>query len=535
MANIVIDIAAEFVGNKAFKQADTATDRLTKNVKTLAKTFGVAFSTTAILAYGKASVKAAAADQKAQQQLALALKNVGLERTATSAETYIQRLQSEFGIVDDLLRPAYQSLAVATRDSAESQRLLNLALDISASTGKDLGSVTTALGRAFLGNNTAITRLGVGISKADLKTKSFKEITDDLSQTFKGSAKAASDTFAGSIAKLGVASANVQEIIGFGLIDSLKTLGGNTTIDDLADDMERAATNLADFLRGLSQIGTFEINNKTKSFFELLLTPFQRSFSAGPLGAITRIGATSRRASEVGAQKNPIQSGSYLTNQTKITKLTIAQTKAAQDQLKLAKAKSIFDLQKIQIEAALKGRISEEDRIRLKLMQAIESENISQIEKYTKLLDDAQKNTEKLVSTLAGIKPLDDIFKNFNFMSVKQQLDTLEGYFKSFVGSAASAFNALGASQRAALGGFVPFAGATNASLGITSTGGATTSMPSTVGLGTSGTGNQLPAGVTINTNVNTGIGDPETIARAVEDVIRQAVGRGTSSLLLPT
>jgi len=528
MANIMIDIAAEFVGNKAFKQADTATERLTKNVKTLAKTFGVAFSTTAVLAYGKASIKAAAADQKAQQQLALALKNVGLERNAASAETYIQRLQSEFGIVDDLLRPAYQSLAVATRDSAESQRLLNLALDISASTGKDLGSVTTALSRAFLGNNTALTRLGVGISKADLKTKSFKEITDDLSQTFKGSAKAASDTFSGSIAKLGVAAANVQEIIGTGLIDSLKTLGGNTTVNDLADDMERAATNLADFLRGLAQIGTFEISGKTKSFFELLLTPFQRSLSAGPLGAITRIGATSRRASEVGAQKNPIQSGSYLTNQTKITKLTIAQTKAAQDQLKLAKAKSIFDLQKIQIEAALKGKISEEDRIRLKLMQAIESENISQIEKYTKLLDEAQKNTEKLVSTLQGIKPLDDIFKNFNFMSVKEQLASLETYFKNFAGSAASAFNSLAASQRAALGGYVPFVGATNASLGITSNGGATTSMPSTVGLGTSGTGNQLPTGVTINNNINTGVGDPNAIAEAIEIVMVEAINRGT-------
>jgi hypothetical protein len=532
--SIIIDVAAEFTGKKAFKQAESATDKLTKSAKSLGRTLGISLGTAAILGYAKASVRAAAADQKAQQQLALALKNVGLERTAASAETYIQRLQSEFGIVDDLLRPAYQGLAVATRDSAESQRLLNLALDISASTGKDLGAVTTALSRAFLGNNTALSKLGVGISKADLKTKSFKEITDDLSQTFKGSAKAASDTFAGSIAKLGVASANVQEIIGIGLIDSLKTLGGNTTVNDLADDMERAATNLADFLRGLAQIGTFEISGKTKSFFELLLTPFQRSLSAGPLGAITRIGATSRRASEVSAQKNPIQSGSYLSNQTKITKLTIAQTKAAQDQLKLAKAKSIFDLQKIQIEAALKGKISEEDRIRLKLMQAIESENISQIEKYTKLLDDAQKNTEKLVSTLAGIKPLDDIFKNFNFMSVKEQLASLESYFKNFAGSAASAFNSLAASQRAALGGFVPFAGASNASLGITSNGGATTSMPSTVGLGRTGTGNQLPAGVTINTNVNTGIGDPETRARAVEDVIRQAVQRGTSSLLLP-
>jgi hypothetical protein len=523
MANIMIDIAAEFVGNKAFKQADTATERLTKNVKTLAKTFGVAFSTTAVLAYGKASIKAAAADQKAQQQLALALKNVGLERNAASAETYIQRLQSEFGIVDDLLRPAYQSLAVATRDSAESQRLLNLALDISASTGKDLGSVTTALSRAFLGNNTALTRLGVGISKADLKTKSFKEITDDLSQTFKGSAKAASDTFAGSIAKLGVAAANVQEIIGTGLIDSLKTLGGNTTVNDLADDMERAATNLADFLRGLAQIGTFEISGKTKSFFELLLTPFQRSLSAGPLGAITRIGATSRRASEVQAQKNPIQSGSYLTNQTKITKLTIAQTKAAQDQLKLAKAKSIFDLQKIQIEAALKGKISEEDRIRLKLMQAIESENISQIEKYTKLLDEAQKNTEKLVSTLQGIKPLDDIFKNWNFMSVKEQLASLQTYFNNFAGSAASAFNALSQAQQAALGGYKPFVGAT-----IPSVASSNQSMPSTVGLGTSGTGNQLPAGVTINNNINTGVGDPNAIAEAIEIVMVEAINRGT-------
>ena len=60
MANVMIDIAAEFVGNKAFKQADTATNKLTKNVKTLAKTFGVAFSATAVLAYGKAAVKAAA-------------------------------------------------------------------------------------------------------------------------------------------------------------------------------------------------------------------------------------------------------------------------------------------------------------------------------------------------------------------------------------------------------------------------------------------------------------------------------------------
>ena len=153
-ADVKIDIAAEFTGKKAFRQAETSTDKLSKSVKKLAGTLGLAFGTTAVLAYAKASVKAAAADQKAQQQLALALKNVGLERDAASAEGFIQRLQSEFGIIDDKLRPAYQALAVATKDTAETQRLLNLALDISAATGKDLGSVTGALSRAYLGNNT---------------------------------------------------------------------------------------------------------------------------------------------------------------------------------------------------------------------------------------------------------------------------------------------------------------------------------------------------------------------------------------------
>ena len=63
MSNIVIDIAAEFTGKNAFKKAETSTDKLSKNVKSLAKTLGAAFGTQQILAYGKAAVKAAAEDE----------------------------------------------------------------------------------------------------------------------------------------------------------------------------------------------------------------------------------------------------------------------------------------------------------------------------------------------------------------------------------------------------------------------------------------------------------------------------------------
>lgn len=528
--SIIIDVAAEFTGKKAFKQAESATDKLTKSAKSLGKTLGISLGTAAILGYAKASVRAAADDQKAQKQLALALKNVGLERDAASAESYIQRLQSEFGVVDDLLRPAYQQLAVATGDTAQTQKLLGLALDLSASTGKDLSSVTGALSKAYLGNNTALAKLGVGISKADLKTKSFEEITSQLAKTFKGAASASAATFAGSIAKLGVAAENVKEIIGKGIIDALVVLSGDKTVSNLATDMENLATYTADVIRG----------------FGLMAAAIQKIPGVGGLtGAnivqaipilgsyitlLNQAGAKTRRIEEVANQKNPIQSGSYLNKPTAtMTKLQKDNLKVTTAQLKLAKAKSIFDLQKIQIEAALKGKISEEERIRLKLMQAIESENIDQIDKYTKQLDEAQKKTGELVSTLQSIKPLDDIFKNWNFMSVKEQLASLSTYFNNFAGSAASAFASLGSAQKASLGGYVPFVGATNASLGITSNGGATTSMPSTVGLGTSGTGNQLPVGVTINTNIEGSIIAENDLNEAINKALAASGWAGTA------
>ena len=521
MSNVAINIAAEFIGKKAFKQAETSTDKLSRSVKKLAGAVGLAFGVGGI---GR-SVKAFAEDDKAAQALGQTLNNLGLAFGSSSATVngYISRLEQQTGVLDDELRPAMDRFLRATMSVTKSQELLNLALDISAGTGKSLTQVSQSLQKGYLGQTQALGRLGVGLSKAELTSSSFEEIQQKLSVLFAGQASVAAGTYAGEIAKLQVAVNNAKETIGKGFVDALKSASGSSTIDPVISGIGKIANAFAALTRE-----TGEFINITKSLFD----PKNFFFYNNPANGFKGMGNISTSVSSQDTQKaDAIAASKAAAAQLKATQ---ALTKSTKENLKLAKAKAIFDLQKIQIEAALKGKISEEDRIRLKLMQAIEDENISQIEVYTKLLDTAQKNTEKLVSTLQSIKPLDDIFKNWNFMSVKAQLDTLEGYFKSFAGSAASAFNSLGAAQKAALGGFVPFVGATNASLGITSNGGATTSMPSTVGLGTSGTGNQLPAGVSINTTVNTGVGDPETIARAVEDVIRQAVQRGTSSLLLP-
>lgn len=382
-ADVKIDIAAEFTGKKAFKQAETATDKLSNGVKSLAKTLGAAFGVQQVLAYGKASIKAAAEDEKAQKQLALALKNVGLGRDAATSEGFIQKLEKEFGILDDNLRPAYQQLAVATRDSAESQKLLQLALDISASTGKDLGSVTSALSKAYLGSNTALSKLGVGISKADLKSKSFQEITAELSKTFAGSATQSANTFQGSIDKLSVASNNAKEIIGQGLIAALQGLSEEEGINDLTADIEGFATEVSKAIQAvglllgllksapellakaggpifklpkaftgaifdLEKLSKFTAVGALSGLFDFLQKPVSGDSTAAGLAHLAELEAKYAASALKGGKKLTAEE----LKQLKAKQLKLAIDKA---NLALGKGSNVFDIEKIQLAAAEKS------------------------------------------------------------------------------------------------------------------------------------------------------------------------------------
>jgi hypothetical protein len=565
MASVFIDIAAEFTGKKAFKQAETSTEKLTKNVKQLAKTFGLAFGTAQVIAYGKASIKAAAADQKAQQQLALALKNVGLGRDAAASEEYIQRLQTEFGIVDDLLRPAYQALAVATGDTEESQRLLNLSLDISASTGRDLTAVTAALSRAYLGNNTALSRLGVGISKADLKAKSFEEITTQLQSTFAGSATAAANTFQGSIDKLAVASANASEIIGTGLIDALTKLGEDTSVADLAANMEKTALYIADVIRGVGVLA-----GKLKDL------PIIGNID---IGMIPIVGSYLTLLREAGKQA-PIQKASdnahlkSLQNQFTVTKKTTVQNKALTKEtaaqlknkrleqainkanLALNKGEEVFDLDKIQIAAALTSQAEQlgkatssaqvmqiandtarlnvkksilvlEDAIAAKDEQAIiaATNKLNADLKVLGALSGQNLKLQDIKSILDSLKPVDLInLTNLDAAIAKMmELLRLQGTKPSVSGGAVGGGSGAAVTQPRS----IAEVNAAVAELGLN------TQIQPNLREYTPNQG--MISGISPNgrefnftVNVNTGIGDPNAIAEAVTQVIQEAVDRGT-------
>jgi len=444
MANVMIDIAAEFVGNKAFKQADSATDKLTKNVKKLAGAFGLAFGTTQILAFGKAAVKAAAEDEKAQKQLALALKNVGLGRDAASSEDYIQRLQTEFGILDDKLRPAYQTLAVATQNTNEAQRLLNLSLDISAATGKDLASVTGALSRAYLGNNAALSRLGVGISNADLKAGKFEDIISQLEGTFKGAATEAANTFQGSIDKLAVASANASEIIGTGLIDALKGLGDQDSVDNLAKAMQDTAIYIADVIRGIGVLTEKLKGLPGVSGLNVGMIPILGSYLEilrGMGQAAAGSGINAQGLADL-ARLQSIYASRTLKTKTKLTAeeikaLKAARLKAAIDKANLAllKGEEVFDMDKIQVAAALTNQAEQLGKAtsQAQLLQIANDTARLNIKQSISNLEDAIAAKDE-AAIVAATKRLNEDLKIFSALSnqnvkladIKSILDSLK-------------------------------------------------------------------------------------------------------------
>jgi hypothetical protein len=569
-ADVRIDIAAEFVGKKAFKQADTATQKLTSGVKKLAGAIGLAYGTTAIIAFGKASVKAAAADQKAQQQLALALKNVGLGRDVATSEAYIQRLQSEFGIVDDLLRPSYQTLAIATRDSAEAQRLMGIALDVSAANSLDLGAVTKALSRAFLGNNTALSRLQVGISKADLKTKSFKEITDQLSATFAGSATTAANSYQGSMDKLAVATENFKESIGVGLIEALNILNGEQGIAKTTSEIDKLGIKLQNATIGAA----YFVDELKKIPGGSLLTSLLGKTFGDPLGIKTLINAFE----EFKQQPRPFSTGMTLSGQvqikqqTQITKLTkeqaAAQTKITKDKklqaaldkanLALNKGSEIFDMDKIQIAAALTNQAEQlgkatssaqvlqiaNDTARLNvkksilaLEDAIASKDEASIIKATEKLNADLKilgalsgqnvKLQDIKSILDSLKPADLInLANLDAAIAKMmELLKLQGT-KTLVPTTATTPS----TTTSAIQGATTIAG-TN--LSVAALGGVVTQILPNLKEFTPDQG--MISGISPNgreynysVTVNTGIGDPNAIAEAIENVLVEANYRGT-------
>jgi hypothetical protein len=419
MANVVIDIAAEYTGNKAFKQAETATQKLEKSVAKLGKQLAGVFAASKLYAFGKQSVKAFAADEKAARSLSLALANTGNAFAAIGVESFIADLQRATGVLDDELRPAFRTLITATGDVKKSQDALALALDISAGTGKDLGSVTAALAKGFSGQTTGLSRLGAGLDKATLKTGDMDVIVGELTDKFKGQALAAAQGYSGQMDILTVASNNAKEIIGKGLLDAMSEVAGDQGIGGAAKSMENFATQISDAIYGIGVL-TAKLKSLPGAGFIGDVLSAGAQFSG--LGLLSRYGKSQRAtpAQSPGERKKIDKiNADAIAIQKKLNGLKKIENDATArkivltgDQLALQELEKKFDVERIGLFAAMNQATDGETKMRLLSLIAIKDQNAAlagQIMKANQTTDAMEAFRQAI---LAAIRALLDKVQN---------------------------------------------------------------------------------------------------------------------------
>jgi len=178
MSNIVIDIAAQFTGKKAFKQAETSTEKLTKNVKKLAQAVGLGFGTAQVLAFGKASVKAALEAQAQQERLANLVKvTVGATDAQVQALNEQAAALQAIGVVNkENITQTQSQLATFNLQIDTIKTLTPAILDYvtaekgAAASADQFKQMTNGLAQALNGNFASLTKVGFVLDEQTKKT-----------------------------------------------------------------------------------------------------------------------------------------------------------------------------------------------------------------------------------------------------------------------------------------------------------------------------------------------------------------------------
>ena len=283
-----IPIISEFDGkgiNKAiaeFKQLDGAGAKAGFALK---KAFLPAVAVIGGLAAGLGLATAAAVeDQKAQDLLANQLRTSAMatDDVIKSNESFITSLSMAKAVADDELRPAMANLVRSTGSVEVAQGLMNTALDIAAATGKDLETVTMALGKAANGQTAALTKLDPSLKGVIDSSSTLDDITSALSVSFGGAADVAAKSYEGRMKSMKIAMDETKESIGAALLPALGKL-----LEIMAPIAKFAQEHSSLFLVFASVLGTvallvigYNIYLKAMAFYTTLASVASSIFNA---------------------------------------------------------------------------------------------------------------------------------------------------------------------------------------------------------------------------------------------------------------
>jgi len=413
--SLAIRIAAIF-DNKGLKEADKATAKLQSAVKKLAGAAGIGLSTAAVINFGKNAAKAFAENEKSAKRLETVVKNLGLAFEIPGIEASLDRVSAKFGYEGEVLREAFQKLITTTGSAKKSQDLLNLSLDIAAGSGVNLLTVNQDLAAAYTGQTRGLRKYNLGLTQSELKTLDFDSAVSKLSANFKGAGTAELETYSGKMRVLQEAADNAQEIIGGGLVESLSLLAGEgNTVQPIADSMGELATYVSDVTVGLATLiakvkelpgmdyylknifpQVLKLNQITQALNLLrklapTTTPGMGGYPSSALGGtFIDPNEAARKAAEAAAAKRARELAA-------LQKKTLDTQKKS---LALQKASKTLNIEAIGIEAALKGKLNETDRLSLQLQKAILDGNATLATQLSDQLDTAIKRNNELRASL---------------------------------------------------------------------------------------------------------------------------------------
>jgi hypothetical protein len=255
--SVVFDILARDQASAKFdhlgNRVDDSSSKMSKFnsvMKSAGKAAAYGLGAGLVIAAGAAVkfTQAAAEDAQAAELLSGALKRNAdaTDEQVGKVEKWITAIGRAKGVADDDLRPALTRLVTATHDVQKAQVLAQVAMDVSAGSGKSLESVSTALMKAQNGQVSALSRLGINTKltaedqqafaraaveaskgtitmEQALKTAASQTITMDqavtrMSETFGGAASAKAETFQGKMDRLKLMMSETGEAIGYKLM-----------------------------------------------------------------------------------------------------------------------------------------------------------------------------------------------------------------------------------------------------------------------------------------------------------------------------
>jgi hypothetical protein len=430
MAELRIPIIGEFKGKKAFGDAGKATNALDKGVKRLGASIAAVFGTQQLLRFAKNASKAFIEDEKAANRLAIAVKNLGLEFQSPRIERFISDLSAISGITDDQLRPAMQKLLTTTGSVTKAQELLTQALDISAGSGVDFETVANDLSMAYVGQTRGLRKYSLGLTQAELKTMSFADVQERLNKQFSGANAQFLTTYAGKLQLITTAAGEASEKIGGALVDSLISVFAAGDVSKFVTQIDTLATKIANV-----------VNSVVFGFQKLYILTSDRAIlaSLNPFddyekNALAAIEAAEKAAKfrlnaptigYLGSQPMNIYETSADAAKRKKTEadaakrareLAAMQKKALDTQKKqnaLTKASKVLDLDRISVTAALRGQISETDRLSLQLQLALLDKNESAALKLSGELEAAVKRHKELSAALLATPEAPNPYRNW--------------------------------------------------------------------------------------------------------------------------